>query len=121
MGCELWVKWGYGGDEIVIGVWVFFFFFFLSCFVGGFRLCGVCGGGCCLVGVCVVVRWWLLLVFGCWFLSLSLSLSVLLVFSALVGCVVVVVVALLGVCGGAMVVVIGDWVVFFSFFFFLFC
>ena len=30
----------------------------------------------------------------------------------------VVVVALLGVCGGAMVVVIGDWVVFFSFFFF---
>ena len=27
MGCELWVKWGYGGDEIVIGVWVFFFFF----------------------------------------------------------------------------------------------
>lgn len=98
---------------------VFIFIFFLSCFVGGFRLCGVCGGGCCLVGVCVVVRWWLLLVFGCWFLSLSLS--VLLVFSALVGCVVVVVVALLGVCGGAMVVVIGDWVVFFSFFFFLFC
>ena len=91
MGCELWVKWGYGGDEIVIGVWVFFFFF-LSCFVGGFRLCGVCGGGCCLVGVCVVVRWWLLLVFGCWFLSLSLSLSLSLCF---VG-----VFCLGGVCGG---------------------
>ena len=119
MGCELWVKWGYGGDEIVIGVWVFFFFFpFLFCWwlpplwgVWWWLLpCrGVCGGT-----VVVVIGVWVLV-------SLSLSLSVLLVFSALVGCVVVVVVALLGVCGGAMVVVIGDWVVFFSFFFFLFC